>query len=197
MVAVTGQGGAWLLGLWLAIGAAWPVAAASLWQIDQASTLGFLAKQQGAPVEGKFERFSARIDFDPSQLATSVIEVTIDTGSVSTGHKDRDQTLRSAAFFDTAQFPEARFVSRSITAAGQDRYKAKGELTIRDVTKDVVLPFTLTVATGAGPAEQAEAAGELLIKRLDYGVGQGEWASTGTIADEVAIKLAIVASRQP
>ena len=76
---------------------------------------------------------------------------------------------------------------------GGDRYEAHGQLTIRDVTRDVVLPFELTIEeTGGGKV--ANAVGELTISRLDYGVGQGEWASTKTVGEEVVIRIEIVAS---
>lgn len=169
--------------------------AAANWTVEDGSALRFMALQQGAPVEGSFAAFEATIDFDPKDLASSRIEVLIDTTSITTGHKDRDATLRSPAFFHAEQWPTARFASHTIAATGKGHYEAKGELTIRDVTKEVVLPFTLAIAPDpeAG-GQEARAEGELAIKRLDYGVGQGEWAATATVADEVKIQIAIVAT---
>ena len=94
-------------------------------------------------------------------------------------------------------FPEARFVASTVVALGGDRYEARGKLTLRDVTRDVVLPFTLAIVDNpAQPgAVRATARGKLIIKRLDYGVGQNEWAGTGQVANEVTIDLNIVASR--
>jgi polyisoprenoid-binding protein YceI len=188
------RAGPWLALLALGIGVlSGAVQAAPSWKVEDASELRFVARQQGAPVEGAFENFSATIDFDPNDLASSRIEVDIDVTTITTGHKDRDATLRSPAFFDVEQWPRARFVSQRIAAAGDGQYQAEGQLTIRGVTKDVTLPFALEISPAAG-GQEAKAEGELQIKRLDYGVGQGDWATTTMVADEVVIKLSIVAT---
>lgn len=170
---------------------------ADAWLVGEGSALGFLARQQGSPVPGKFERFDARIVFDPEDLDASEISVGIDVTSISTGHSDRDKTLNSASFFDTEKWPSASFKTKSITEAGEGRYEAVADLTMRDVTKEVTLPFTLTIEDDPNdPArEVAEAKGELPILRLDYGIGQGDWASTTSVADEVVITVDIKASR--
>lgn len=172
-------------------------AQADSWTPEDGSAIGFTATQQGRPVDGRFERFSADIDFDPDDLAHSRVDVVIDVASIATGHKDRDATLRSASFFDVERWPEARFASGDFVHQQGDRYEAHGQLTMRDVTRNVVLPFELTIGAhpDAGAALQAKANGELTIKRLDYGVGQGDFASTATVGDEVVIRIAIVARR--
>ena len=169
---------------------------AASWTIEDGSAISFEAYQQGAPVPGSFERFTAQIVFDPDDLASSRIEVEIDTASISTGHKDRDTALRSPPLFDVERWPTARFASAGVEHLGGEAYQARGELTIRDVRKDVVLPFTLRVADHPGNPDllQAAAAGELTISRLEFGVGQGEWASTATVGEKVVIAIAIVAA---
>jgi len=144
-------------------------------------------------VLGNFDAFDAEIVFDPDDLDNSRIGVDI----VTTGHSDRDKTLNSPSFFDTATWPAAAFKSETITATGEGRYDAAGTLTIRDVTKDVVLSFTLDIQADPDepPRERAEAKGELPILRLDFGVGQGDWTSTTTVADEVVITIDIKASK--
>jgi polyisoprenoid-binding protein YceI len=172
-----------------------PVLAAS-WTIEDGSAIRFEAYQQGAPVQGSFERFTAEIVFDPDDLAASRIEVEIDTASISTGHKDRDTALRSPPLFDVERWPTARFASARVEHLGGDAYQARGALTIRDVRKDVVLPFTLRITDHPDNPDllQAAAAGELTISRLEFGVGQGEWASTATVGEQVVIAIAIVAA---
>ena len=86
---------------------AMPGALAQSWQIEDGSRIGFTAFQQGSPVEGRFESFTAEISFDPDDLADSRVEVEIDAASITTGHKDRDTTLRSSGFFDVATWPTA------------------------------------------------------------------------------------------
>jgi polyisoprenoid-binding protein YceI len=170
-----------------------PVQSAPAWTIEDGSAIRFTAYQEGAPVDGGFGDFTAQIVFDPNDLAASRVAVGIDTASVATGHKDRDTALRSSSFFDVARWPSATFVSERLSHQGGDRYEAHGRLTIRDVTREVILPFQLSIQEDGGE-RRADAHGELTISRLDYGVGQGEWASTGTVGEEVVIRLDIIAS---
>ncbi len=167
------------------------------WDVEEGSSLGFIARQQGSPVQGSFAAFDAEILFDPDDLENSRFHVDIDATSLATGHNDRNQMLNSPSFFDTKQWPAAVFRSTGISALGDDWYEAVAELTIRDMTKNVILPFTLEItADPEDPArELAHAKGELPIQRLDYGIGQGDWASTVTVADEVVITIEIKASR--
>jgi polyisoprenoid-binding protein YceI len=167
--------------------------AAQNWTIEDGSAIRFTAYQQGAPVEGSFGDFTAEVVFDPDDLAASRVAAKIDAASITTGHKDRDTALRSPSFFDVDTWPSATFASDRLVHRGGDRYEAQGQLTIRDVTKDVVLPFRLAIEQAAG-RRVARASGELTISRLDYGVGQGEWASTKTVGDDVVIHVEIVAS---
>jgi polyisoprenoid-binding protein YceI len=168
-----------------------------VWTVLDGSQIRFTFLQQGSPVEGRFKAFTADITFDPDKLAKSLVDVRIDTGSIDTGHKDRDTLLRSAAFFDVDQWPGARFQSERLRHVKGDAYEAQGELTIRGVTKPVVLPFTLTIGAQPGAPDRlrALAKGELKISRLDYGIGQGEWAATKTVGDQVVIDFDLQASR--
>jgi polyisoprenoid-binding protein YceI len=185
--------GAWVVAC-LAVALSGPAAdAATTWTLEDGSAITFTALQEGAPVPGSFADFTAEIRFDPDDLAASRVAVEIATASVKTGHKDRDATLRSAAFFDVATWPSATFTSEHLVHQGGDRYEAHGRLTIRDVSRDVILPFQLAIAEDAG-RRVAQATGELTISRLDYGVGQGEWAATKTVGADVVIRIEIVAS---
>ena len=116
---------------------------------------------------------------------------------MTANNADVDSLLKGPNFLSVQKFPEARFVATSIVSKGGDRYEAQGKLTIRDVTRDAVLPFTLAIADDPSEpgALRATAKGRIVLKRLDYGVGQSEWASTGQIANEVTVDLNITASR--
>ncbi|MDX1541372.1 MAG: YceI family protein, partial [Geminicoccaceae bacterium] len=166
-------------------------------EIMDTSEIGFTAYQKGQPVKGEFEEFVASVKLDPEQPESGRISVEIMTDSITTGHKDRDGALRSSSFFETKTWPSATFASDRIEANGSGTYDATGKLTIRDVTKEVVLPFTLEVGPDPDdPSRQlATARGDLTISRLDYGVGQGDFASTSTVGDEVDIHIEIDATR--
>ena len=168
-----------------------------VWTIDpRASSLTFSVSQVGSIVSGRFPTWTGEIVLDPASLATARIDIRIDTRPVSANNRDVDSLMKGPNFLDVQKFPEARFVSTAI--AGRDgRYEARGRLTIRDVTRDIVLPFTLAIADDpAQPGRvRGTARGRLLLKRLDYGVGQNEWAATGQVANEVTIDLNVVAGR--
>jgi polyisoprenoid-binding protein YceI len=168
------------------------------WTIDpRASSLTFSVSQVGSIVSGRFPNWTGEIVLDPSSVANARIDIRIEMRPVTTNNRDVDSLMKGTNFLDVAKFPEARFVSSSIAAKGGDRYEAQGKLTIRDVTRDAVLPFILTIADDpAQPGRlRATARGRLILKRLDYGVGQNEWAGTGQVANEVTVDLNVVASR--
>jgi len=161
-------------------------AAASYTSDPQQSKLEFIGVQAGAEFKGVFHKFTAAVDFAPDALADSKIDVQIDMSSVDSLDKDRDTTIRGKDVFDVAHNPSARYVTKTIskTAAG---YAAVGSLTLRGVTKDVPIEFQFVPA---GPG--AKLNGTAKLNRLDFGVGQGDWKSTETIADAVKINFSLV-----
>jgi len=161
--------------------------AAAAWRTDAAdSQLVFRAMQAGAEFEGRFKRFTPEIRFDPADLAGSRFLVEIDTRSADTQDGDRDAALASGDFFATDRWPTARFETTAFAAKGAGKFEARGRLTIRDVTRDVLLPFTFTPAADG---QHATLAGGTTIRRLDFGVGQGEWTDTTWVGNEVKIRF--------
>lgn len=168
------------------------------WTVDpRASSLGFSVTQVGSIVSGRFPTWTGEIVLDPASPAAARIDIRIDTRTVSANNTDVESLIKGANFLSVQKFPEARFVSTAVSAKGGDRYEALGKLTLRDQTRDAVLPFSLQVADDPGRAGslRATARGRIILKRLDYGVGQNEWAGTGQVANEVTVDLNVVASR--
>lgn len=168
------------------------------WTVDpRASSLTFSASQVGSIVSGRFPTWTGDIVLDPAQPAAARIDIRIAMPPVTTNNRDVDSLMKGVNFLDVQKFPEARFVSTSIQSRGGDRYEAQGKLTIRDATRDIVLPFTLAIADDpAQPSRlRATARGRLILKRLDFGVGRNEWAGTGQVANEVTVDLNVVAGR--
>jgi polyisoprenoid-binding protein YceI len=153
------------------------------------STLEFSFTQAGARNKGRFTRFQTLLDFAPENLAASHLEVTIETNSLDTGDEERDGALRDSDLFAVKKFPQAHFSAAQIlkTASG---YEAIGKLTIRDTSREVRVPFTLRTATEAG-VSAGYMAGQTTIKRLDYGVGQGDWKATDQVGNEVGVSFAL------
>lgn len=146
----------------------------------------------GTPVKAKFGKFTAAIAFDPADLAHSGAHVRIDTGSFDSANDDRDEFAREEVWFAVARFPEARFLTKSIRLVSPGRYEASAELTIRGATKNVILPFTVSIAEGVARMD-----GALTLLRADFGVGQGEWASTKEVGAAVGVSVKVVADRIP
>jgi polyisoprenoid-binding protein YceI len=152
----------------------------------QASKLSFVGVQAGAEFTGEFHKFTAAVDFAPDALATAHIDVQIDMNSVDSMDKDRDKTIRGTDVFDVAHSPTAHYVTKSITKTATG-YSAVGALTLHGVTKDVPIDFQFIAAAGG-----AKLVGSAKLKRLDFGVGQGDWKSTEWIGDLVKISFSLV-----
>jgi polyisoprenoid-binding protein YceI len=156
------------------------------------SRLEFTGVQAGAEFKGVFHKFTASVDFSPDALAAAKFDVVIDLSSEDTMDKDRDGTIRGADVFDVAHFPTAHYVTRAFskTAAG---YTAVGSLTLRGVTKDVPIAFKFSPTAAGG----ATLSGTAELKRLDFGVGQGDWKSTEWVADAVKVSFTLNLKAKP
>lgn len=179
------------LALSLLTAAAPAMAAAPAWTVDKAaSKLSFRGAMNGAAFDGVFRRWDAQINFDPKALASSRAVVTIDAASAVTGDETRDESLPTADWFSTKAYPKATFVSRQFKDLGGGRYQAVGDLTLRGVSKPIVLPFTLVI-TGA----QAKMNAAITLDRTLFGVGQGQWKSGDTVASKVTVNVSLLARR--
>lgn len=150
------------------------------------STLAFATRYDGEVFAGTFPGFSTRLSFDPADPAAGALDVTIPLAGARSGNSDRDSTLQGADFFNVARFAEARYTARGFRALGDGRYAADGTLELRGVSKPVTLTFTWK------PGAQPVLEGKATVKRLEFGVGGGDWADTGTIPDETAISTRVV-----
>jgi polyisoprenoid-binding protein YceI len=146
-----------------------------------ASTLGFSDSFQGETFNGHFGQWTAAISYDPANLAGSKFDVEVVLASVKTGDKDRDGALPGTDFFDAAKFPKAHFVSTGFHQNGA-RVIADGNLTLRGVTKPVSLDVTFKPQ---GKGATLDVAG--IVKRLDFGVGGGDYADTSVIGADVKV----------
>jgi polyisoprenoid-binding protein YceI len=157
------------------------------WRMDaSASHLTFTPRLAGGEFNGRFERFEVTLRFSPGDLAHSSLQVAVDLLSARTGDADRDVALQGGDFFATSRWPQARFTSHSIRALGGDRYEARGKLTLRDVTRDVLVPFRFESG-----GDKARLSGSTTLQRLAFNVGQGEWRSTEWLDDRVRIEFSL------
>lgn len=167
--------------------------ASTAWTLDEAhSTIQFSVTHFFTPVTGRFEDYQTDIQFDPNDLENSSIDVTIPISSINTQNERRDNHLNSEDFFNSENWPNIQFSSNNIRSTGDNKFVAVGDLTIRDVTKQIELPFTLLGVMDHPMRENVKVAGitaSTTINRTDYGVGVGDWAATMVVGDEVDINL--------
>lgn len=157
-------------------------AGAGTWAGDAATgKLAFTATQAGARFTGRFTSFHVDFDFDAAEPARGRLHVTVATASADTQDDDRDGILRSRDFFWSERHPEAAYHADGFEQDGQG-WLARGTLTLRGVTQPVVVRFT-----AVPEKDHLAMRGSATLRRLAFGVGQGDWASTEWIGDEVGI----------
>ncbi len=152
------------------------------------SEIRFFSKQMGVGVEGRFRKWKASVDFRPKDLARSKADFEIELASIDLASEESETEVKRTLWFDTAKFPVAKFASTGMKDLGGDRYEMAGALSLKGVTKDVVVPLTLKKdAAGNSVAE-----GQFTVKRLDFRIGEGLWADTDTVANDVAVRVRMV-----
>jgi polyisoprenoid-binding protein YceI len=161
-------------------------------QVDMAkSSVVATSKQMNVPTDGKFNKFTAQISFDPAKPAAGSASITIDTGSYDLGDDDYNKQVRGKEWFDSATYPSATFVSSAIAPAGGNQFRVTGKITIKGKSQTVTVPVTITQQ---GATETFD--GSLPIKRTQFDIGTGEWKDTSVVADDVVIKFHIVAAKK-
>lgn len=171
--------------LWAQVGAARLLAARS--------EISFVSKQMGVPVEGKFRQFDAQVALDPKAPDGGRVTLAIDTGSAAFGAPEIDNELPKPTWFNTPKFPQATFQSKNIKALGGGKFEVAGTLSLKGVSREVLVPVTL--ARDAG--DVATASGSFVVKRLDFKIGDGEWADASLLANDVQVKFKLALSGLP
>lgn len=158
------------------------------------TTLTFSGAQGGKEFKGHFTAFTPDIAFNADKLAASHIKVVIETGSATTGDKVYDGSLPGPEWFNIRKFPQATFESSAIRAiggvdkAGITNYEASGKLTILGMSKDVTLPFSLKTE-----GTDTHAFGEIILKRLDYGIGEKADSKAEWVSNDVKVRFDVFA----
>jgi polyisoprenoid-binding protein YceI len=150
------------------------------------SSLKFTFEQAGAAASGSFKKFTTVLLYDDKNLAASSLNVRVEIASLDTQEQERDGMLKDAELFNAAKYPAATFAASSLAKRADGGLEAVGKLTIRDITHNLRLPLILKPTP-----EGFDLSGKIAIKRLDYGVGQGEWKATDSVGDEVKIEYTV------
>jgi polyisoprenoid-binding protein YceI len=160
--------------------------AADTWTVDtHHSGINFSVRNFFVPVEGSFKLQSGKLVYDAANPSANSVEAVIAVTSVNTQDADRDKHLNKPDFFTTEKFPTATFKSTKWEAAGENKFKVTGELTIKDVTRPVTLDVAL-LGMGPGPQGKTISGWQATTKlnRKDFGISYGP-----SIADEVSLTI--------
>ena len=171
------------------------------WKIDNAhSEVHFAVRHMVvAKVRGRFNTWSGALDLDEKDLGRSSVTVDIDAASIDTSNGQRDGHLRGPDFFDAEKFPKLSFRSKRVERAGKDRYRVVGDLTIRDVTREVVLD-TEALGIGKDPwgNDRAAFSASASIDRREFGLTWNQVLEAGgvLVGDKIEIGIELQAVTQ-
>lgn len=155
--------------------------------VDEGSEVSFKIKNFGINVGGSFTGLKGKIVFNADNIESNIFDVTVDTKTINTGVNQRDDHLRKEEYFDVEKYPTIHFASTKITTStNKDYLFVFGQLTIKDVTKEISFPFKATKKNDDTLFE-----GEFKINRRDYNVGGGSI----TMADELTVNLSVLGKK--
>ena len=148
------------------------------------SALTFVFREMNVPVDGRFRKFAAQVNFDPARPELAKAAIDIELASIDTGSDDADGEAVGRAWFDIKSYPQARFVSTGFKALGGNRYEVTGQFSIKGRSREISAPFAFT-PQGNGAAFD----GTFTFKRADFALGEGSWADFDTVANEIQVKF--------
>jgi len=151
------------------------------------SELSFITKQMGVPVDGRFKKFDATLNLDPKKPDAGSVAFSIDMASASLGVPESDAEMPKPTWFDTAKFPKATFQSTAIKGLGNGKFEVSGKISIKGTVRDLVVPVSI-VQSG----ENSTATGSFVLKRVEFKIGEGEWADPTVVANDVTVKFKLV-----
>jgi polyisoprenoid-binding protein YceI len=146
----------------------------------------FAFMKAGAENHGSFRHFDTHLANDAKRPEAGTLKVTVQTASLDTQDKDRNDMLAGADLFDVQKYPTAQYVANSFAKRANGQLEAAGKLTLRGVTRDLRIPLTIRDTPNG-----VELSGEVTIERLDYGVGQGEWQATDSVGNAVKVQYQV------
>ena len=171
--------------------AAFAAPAAAADYVQSSGALSFASEYQGETFVGLFPDFSTTLSFDPAAPQDAKLDVTIPLATADTKNGDRDSTLKTADFFNVARFATARYTANGFRSVGDNRYVADGTLELRGVKKPVSLAITWT------PGDRPVLSDKATVKRLDFGVGAGDWGDVSIIPNDVAVSTRVTFRAAP
>lgn len=143
------------------------------------SSVAFRYRQMGVAMDGRFKSFSAQVALDTDRPSAASGRIDIDVAAIDTGVPEADQEALGKGWFNAAAFPKASFVLQSLQPVTAGRYEATGTLTLKGRSKAMRLPVALS--------PQGLLTGSFVLRRSEHGIGEGLWARSDVVADEVTV----------
>lgn len=170
--------------------AAGPVLAACWKPVATPSALAFQVNQPGnASITGEFTRYDGVVCLDPDDPGSARINLDVETASVDTRLPELDQALKGPTFFNSSRWPQATFRSESVSRMqSSDRYEVRGSFSLHGIAKTITVPFTFIVAPDGN---NASLQGTTTIRRLDYDIGQGQFADAQWADNDVKLEFTV------
>ena len=168
----------------LALGAvAFGSAQAATYQavVPEKSTITFSYRQMGVAMDGKFRKFNAQVNLDTAKPDKAKGSIDIDLASIDTGSSEADQEVVGKSWFNVAAHPKASFVLKGLKSTGTNQYEATGQLTLKGQTRELHAPLKLS--------PQGALTGSFVLKRADFGIGEGMWAKFDVVANEITVNF--------
>lgn len=153
------------------------------------SEIAFVSTQMGVPVDGKFKKFAAQVEFDAKKPETAKVRLDVTIASIDAGSDEANGEVVGKNWLNAAKFPQATFVSSAVKGLGSNRYEVTGQMTIKGKTLPVTTPFTVR-AQGASQIFE----GTFVMKRNEFGIGEGPWADPETVANEIKVRFRLLAN---
>lgn len=175
--------------------------ASAAWHVDPSHVeAGFAVRHlMISTVKGRFSGISGRVTVTGDDFATASVEATIDVNTIDTREPKRDEHLRSADFFDVARFPTMTFRSRRVDRSTKNHYRLIGDLTIRDVTREVVFDVMGEgLVRDPWGSERAGFSATAVLNRKDFGLTWNVALETGgvLVGDDVKLSIDVELVRQ-
>ncbi|MFP5418285.1 MAG: YceI family protein [Gammaproteobacteria bacterium] len=157
--------------------------------LPRQSRVDFEFRQMGVPIKGGFKRFAVQMAFDPARPEAARAMIEIDLASVDAGSREADDESAGKLWFNRSAYPKATFVSSAVRALGGNRYELRGVLTLKGRARDIVIPVSYIPGKASATFD-----GSFVLKRLDFGIGEGMWSDVAVVANEVPVRFRIAAT---
>ena len=147
--------------------------------VPTGSQVGFRYQQMGVAMDGQFKQFNAQVQLDTTKPAQAKGRIDIDLASIDTGSSEADDEVVGKSWFHVAAHPKATFVLGQLKPTGANQFEAQGQLTLKGQTRPLTVPVKLSPA--------GVLSGSFVLRRADYGIGQGMWAKFDVVANEITV----------